>query len=385
MTKHRGHQEGSIYRRESDGRWVGSLSLEDGGRKYLYGKTRKEVHDKLQKALQEQQEGTLPTGPAQTLKQYLEYWLEEVHKPAIRLSSYVKYRRLIHIHILPALGQVQLQKLAPQQVQSLYKKKGEGGLSPKMINSIHGVLHKALENAVRWKLVSRNVCDLVSPPRLVKREIQTLTVEQAHQLLEVARGRRMEAILILAITTGMRRGELLALRWQDIDLESQSLQVRRTVDFLAGYGGYIETEPKTAKGRRRLTLSPLVIDVLKRHRREQLELRLKAGEKWEERDLVFTGLQGNYLNPRYILKMFARVLEDAGLPHLRFHDLRHSAATLLLGMGVHPKVVQEILGHSTIAMTLDIYSHVLPSLQKEAMEKWDGLFRMGDESDQSVQ
>jgi integrase len=384
LAKHRGHHEGSIYRRESDGRWVGSISLENGGRKYIYGKTRKEVYDKLQKALQEQQQGTLPTGPKQTLKQYLEYWLEEVHKPTIRLSSYVKYRRLIYIHILPELGHVQIQKLTPQQVQALYKKKGEEGLSPKMINSIHGVLHKALDNAVRWHLVSSNVCDLLSPPRVVTQEIQPLTPDQARRLIEAARGHRLEAVLMLAITTGLRRGELLALRWQDIDFEGQSLQVRRTVDFFAGHGGYVETEPKTAKGRRKITLPPFVIDVLKQHRVEQLELRLKACTAWEEHDLVFTGLHGNYLNPRYILKMFAQLLQEASLPHLRFHDLRHSAATLLLGMGVHPKVVQEILGHSTISMTMDTYSHVLPSMQKEAMEKWGDVFRDTAEDNTNV-
>ncbi len=374
MAKHRGHHEGSIYRRESDGRWVSSISLESGGRKYIYGKTRKEVYEKLQKALQEQQQGTLPTGPKQTVKQYLEYWLEEVHKPTIRLSSYVKYRRLIHIHILPALGHVQLQKLSPQQVQSLYKQKSGEGLSPKMVHSIHGVLHKSLENAVRWKLVSSNVCDLLSPPRLVKQEIQPLAPDQARRLVEAARGHRLEPVLILAITTGMRRGELLALRWQDIDFENKNVQIRRTVDFFAGYGGYIETEPKTASGRRMIALPPFVIEVLRQHRVAQLELRLKAGSAWEEHDLVFTGLHGNYLNPRYILKMFDQVLQEAGLPHLRFHDLRHSAATLLLGMGIHPKVVQEILGHSNISMTMDIYSHVLPTMQKEAMEKWGDVF-----------
>jgi integrase len=384
LGKHRGHREGSIYRRESDGRWVASLSLEDGGRKYIYGKTRKEAYDKLQKALLEQQQGKLPTGPKQTVKQYLEYWLEEVHKPTIRLSSYVKYRRLIRIHILPALGHVQLQKLSPQQVQSFYKQKSEEGLSPKMVHSIHGVLHKALGNAVRWKLVSSNVCDLLSPPRLVKQEIQPLTPDQARSLIEAARGHRLEGVLVLAITTGMRRGELLALRWQDIDFENKNVQIRRTVDFFAGYGGYIETEPKTAKGRRMIALPPFVIGVLRQRRLAQLELRLKAGAAWEEHDLVFTGLHGNYLNPRYILKLFAQVLQDANLPHLRFHDLRHSAATLLLGMGVHPKVVQEILGHSQIGMTMDTYSHVLPSMQKEAMDKWGDILGDGTDEDTEV-
>lgn len=382
MAKHRGHGEGSIYQRQ-DKRWVGSISLEGGRRKYYYGDTRKEVADKLKVALREQQQGMLATGPQQNLNTYLTHWLEEVHKPTLRVSSYVKYRKLINTYILPTLGRVQLQKLTPQQVQALYKKKSEEGLSPKTINSIHGVLHKALDNAVRWNLVSRNVCDLVSPPRIVKPEIQPLTMEQAHKLLEAARGHRLEAVLTVALTTGMRRGELLALRWSDIDFEGQSLQVRRTVDFIARYG-YIETEPKTAKGRRKITLPPFVINELKQHRVQQLELRLKAGAAWQELDLVFCGLHGNYLNPRYILKMFARVLKEAGLPHLRFHDLRHSAATILLSMGVHPKVVQEILGHSTISMTMDTYSHVLPSMQKEAMERWRDVFEDRSEDDQEV-
>ncbi len=174
MAKHRGHGEGSIYQRQ-DKRWVGSISLEGGKRKYYYGDTRKEVADKLKVALREQQQGTLATGPQQTLNTYLTHWLEEVHKPTLRVSSYVKYRKLINTYILPTLGRVPLQKLTPQQVQALYKKKSEEGLSPKTINSIHGVLHKALDNAVRWNLVSRNVCDFVSPPRIVKPEIQPLT------------------------------------------------------------------------------------------------------------------------------------------------------------------------------------------------------------------
>ena len=179
---------------------------------------------------------------------------------------------------------------------------------------------------------------------------------------------------MLALTTGMRRGELLGLKWADIDLENHFLQVRRTLDFLAGYGGYAETEPKTARGRRKIMLPDFVVEALKQHRVQQLELRLKVGADWQEQDYVFTGLKGGPLNPRYILKLFDRLLQEAGLPHMRFHDMRHSAATLLLSMGVNPKVVQEILGHSNISMTMDTYSHVLPSIHKEAMDKWDDAF-----------
>ncbi len=213
--------EGSVYQR-ADGRWVAQVPLEDGGRKLLYRKTEKEALSALRKALNEQEQGTLATGPQQTLKTYLTHWLEEVHKPTIRLSSYIKYRKLINTYILPALGHVRLQKLSPQQVLALYRQKEKEGLSPKTINSIHGVLHKALDNAVRWNLVSRNVCDLVSPPRVEKSEAQSLTMEQAHKLLEAVRGHRLEVLLMLALITGLRRGELLGLKYSDIDFEKRS-------------------------------------------------------------------------------------------------------------------------------------------------------------------
>jgi integrase len=365
--------EGSIYQR-ADGRWVAQVPIEGGKRKLLYRKTEKEAMSALRKAMNEQEQGTLATGPQQTLKAYLTHWLEEVHKPTIRLNSYIKYQKLINSYIIPSLGNVRLQKLTPQQVLSLYRQKEQDGLSPKTINSIHGVLHKALDNAVRWNLVSRNVCDLVSPPRLVKHEIQTLTMEQAHQLLVAARGHRLEVMLMLALTTGMRRGELLGLKWGDIDFENHFLQVRRSLDFIAGHGGYIETEPKTTRSRRKIILPDFVIAALKQQRVQQLEWKLKAGDDWQEKNYVFTGFKGGPINSPYINKLFNKLLQEAGLSHMRFHDLRHSAATLLLSMGVNPKVVQEILGHSTISMTMDTYSHVLPSMHKEAMEKWDDAF-----------
>ena len=372
--KRRGQGEGSIYYREDEKRWVASFIGEDGKRRYRSGKTRKEAYEKFQQALQEQKQGKLITGPQQTVRQYLEYWLDAVCKPpALRISSYEKYRKLINTYILPALGHIQLQKLTPQQVQALYRKKGDDGLSSKMINSIHGVLHKALGNAVRWNLVSRNICDLVSPPRIVKPTIEPLTMEQAHKLLEAVRGHRLEVLLIVALTTGIRRGELLALRWSQVDLEGQRIQVRRTVDYITRYG-YVETEPKTAAGKRMIVLPYFVADMLKQHRLQQLEAKLKIGRAWEDRDLVFTDLHGGYFNPRYLGKLFDKVLAEADLPHMRFHDLRHSAATLLLSMGVHVKVVQEILGHSNIAMTADTYSHVLPSMQEDAMSRWDNEF-----------
>lgn len=195
-------------------------------------------------------------------------------------------------------------------------------------------------------------------------------MEQAQQLLAAARGDRLERVLLLALVTGLRRGELLGLKWADIDFTQGALQIRRTLDYVAHYG-YVESEPKTKSGKRRIILPGFAVDALKQHRVHQLEQRLKVGEAWQESDYVFTGLEGGPMNPRYLNKLFDQMLERAGLQHMRFHDLRHSAATLLLSMEVNPKIVQEILGHSNISMTMDIYSHVLPSMQREAMGKWD--------------
>jgi integrase len=374
----RGNGEGSVYQRKSDGLWVGSVSLDNGKRKVFYGKTKKEVTEKLITARHEQLQGVLVTAPAQTLKDYLEHWLEEVQKPTIRTSSYVKYRKVIYTYIIPAIGKIQLQKLTPQRVQSLYTSKLKEGLAPKTVQSIHGVLHKALDNAVKWNLVARNVCDVVSPPRVPQTEKQVLTVQQARLLLDHVKKHRLEVLLTVALTTGMRRGEILALRWSDINLEEGSIQVKRTVDYITHYG-YVETEPKTARGRRKILLSSFVVEMLNAHCLAQMEERHKAGDKWIDKNLVFCGLLGDFFNPNYLLRVFKKILEDAGLPRMRFHDLRHSAATILLSMNVHPKVVQEMLGHSTINMTLDTYSHVLPSMQKDIAERWNDELRSSTE------
>src|SRR6266571_1590779 len=376
--KRRGHGEGSIYQRK-DGRWAASFYLESGQRKTLYGETRKEAYEKLQKALREQEQGTLVAGPQQTIRQYLEHWLEEVHKPAIRESSYVRYRRLLTNHILPILGKMQIRELTAQHVQALYARKLKEGLSPKTIKLIHTIIHQALKNAVRWRLVSRNVCEDVSLPRQSRHEIQPVTREQAQKLLETAKGHRLEAILTLALATGMRRGELLALRWRDIDFESRSLQIQRSVMHLPG--GHRIHEPKTASGKRRITLPPFVVEALQHHRLRQLETKLKAGSAWEEHDLVFCNIYGRFLNSASLHHLFTSLVKKAGLPQMRFHDLRHSAATILMAMGVPVKVIQELLGHSSISITLNVYGHVLPSMQDEAMDKMERLF--GKDEDES--
>lgn len=368
----RGNGAGSVYRRKSDGKWVGSVTT-DSGRKVFYGKTKKEVEDKVNEAVYAQRRGMLATGPNTTIQEYLDSWLEETHKPVVRLTTYINYRKLLNNYLIPGLGRINLQKLTPQQVQAFYSKKIKDGLSPKTINNIHGLLHKALDNAVRWNLIPRNICDAVTPPRIPRKEKTVLTSEQAHILLEHVKAHRLEALLTLAITTGMRRGELLGLHWQDISFEGCSLRVNRAVSYTKSHG-YIETEPKTAKSRRTIMLPVFVVEVLINHRSQQDTQRREAGKAWTERDLVFTNAEGNYVNESGMLRTFKRLLAKCGLPRMRFHDLRHSAATILFSWGTHPKVVQEILGHSQISMTLDVYSHMLPSMQEDVTKRWDNDF-----------
>src|SRR6266849_8604310 len=221
----RGRGEGSIYQRK-DGRFVASLPVDGPGRtrKYFYGKTRAEVREKLKQAQLEQKRGKLATGPQQTVQQFIEHWLEDVHKPHIRVNTYRLYRQLLEKHIIPELGNTRLQKLTSQHVDELYSKKLKEGYAVETVRALHRLLHRALRDAVKWSLVSRNVCDTVEQPRQVKFESHPLTGDQAKQLLDAAKDRGyIEALLALAVSTGMRRGELLALRWSDVDLPGKTL------------------------------------------------------------------------------------------------------------------------------------------------------------------
>jgi integrase len=265
-----------------------------------------------------------------------------------------------------------LNKLTPQHVQALYARKLAEGLSPTTVHHIHEVFHAALQGALRLNLVLRNVSDLVDPPRMTRRTLTTLTEQQAQQLVASVAGTRWEALYVLALTTGMRMGELLALRWSDINLADGSLQIHSTLFFDAGAPYF--SEPKTAHSRRRIALGRRAVDALARHR-ELIKLEeMQAAARWTDLNLVFPDCQGRPINGKNLLRAYFRPhLAHAGLPLIRFHDLRHTAATLLLGRGVNPKVVSEMLGHSTIAITLDIYSHVVPHMQQQAASIMDDV------------
>ncbi|MDO8690228.1 MAG: tyrosine-type recombinase/integrase [Dehalococcoidia bacterium] len=368
----RGHNEGTIYKRK-DGRWEGAVTLDGGKRKRFYGKKREDVAKKLTNALKSKDEGKLMVPERLTVAQFLAQWLETT-APTVRLSTLTRYEEYARLHAVPELGTVKLARLTPQHLQKLYAQKLEAGLSPMTVRHLHAVMHRALSQALRWGLVATNVADAVDAPRVKRQEIKALSPEEARRLIDAGKGDRFEALYVLALSTGLRQGEMLGLRWKDVDLEGGCLQVVGTLQ--RSHHGLAITEPKTARSRRQVGLTDAARDALRQHRTGQLEERLQAGPLWEDSDLVFPNDTGRPMDAGNLLRRyFSPLLKKAGLSHIRFHDLRHSAATLLLSQGINAKVIQEMLVHSSNALTLDTYSHVLPTMQREAREDMEAILK----------
>jgi integrase len=370
----RGHGEGSIFRRD-DGLWVAVVDLGRVNgrrrRKALYGKTRREVQQKLVPAQRARQQGLPQTSERQTVAMFLKEWLGTV-RLELRATTFRRYEENVRIHAIPALGALSLAQLSPQHLRTLYADRIAAGLAPASVGHLHAVLHKALRQAERDGIIPRNVAALVTPPRSPHKTMQTLSPEQVRTLLDATLGDRLEALYVLATTSGMRQGELLALRWRDLDLDARTISVQATLQWTPD--GYALAEPKTARSRRQIVLAEVAIAALRRHRIRQLEERMAVGATWRDLDLVFTNEIGGPMDaPNLLRRRFYPLLKRAGLPRIRFHDLRHTAATLMLGLGEHPKVVSEMLGHSQIAVTLDLYSHVTPTMQRGAVRALDGL------------
>ncbi|HEY8601215.1 MAG TPA: tyrosine-type recombinase/integrase [Thermomicrobiales bacterium] len=366
MAGRRGNGEGSIYQR-ADGTWRAQALL-NGKRHGVSAKTRREAQTKLRQLLGEAERGILPPAEKITLNDHIERWLETVVRHSVRPRTLKSYRDLTRLYILPTLGARKLVQLQPADVQRLYSVLLDRGLAPKTVRNVHAALRRSLKQAVDWNLTPRNVATLVEAPRIKREEVVALTAQQAQVLLTIARGGRWEALITIALTTGMRIGEVLGLRWGDVDLAIGSLRVQRQI----GQDG-VFSEPKTAKGRRTIDLPASSVVTLKEHRRQQTEARLLAGPAWHHDDLLFCTHAGKPLSQRNVLRAFKTLLTQGDLPDVPFHALRHTHATLLLSQGIHPKVVQERLGHATIAMTLDIYSAYVPSMGRDAADKLDAL------------
>jgi integrase len=392
----RGNAEGTIFHRK-DGRWCAQVSLGRGRRKALYGTTRAQVARKLITVTKQLQDG-LPVPTEQlTTGSFLAEWLDSV-KSQVRPRTWRRYREYLLRHAIPVLGRIRLARLSAEDLEALYAAKIKEGLSPTTVRHLHTVLGQALRRAVRTGRLIRNVAELAKPPRVEHREMATLTVNQVASLLQAAAGDRLEALYVLACTTGARQGELLGLRWRHVDLDASTLEIAGTLQRLpkgeAGPGGasFVIAEPKTRPSRRTITLTASAVAVLRHHRIRQREEHLKLGPAWGELDLVFANEIGRPIEAGNLLRRsFWPLLERAGLATstmkaevrlrrgkrvkvqrkilhrlVRFHDLRHTAATLLLEGGAHPAIVAALLGHARTSTTLDVYSHVSPGLAATA-------------------
>lgn len=373
----RGNNEGSIYQ-TADGRWRAALSLGGGKRKLLSGATRAEVARKLTSAQRDRDRGIpVARDERQTVATYLASWLDTIRPPVVRSSTWTRYEQLCRLHITPALGRISLARLGAQQINALYASKLAEGLSARTVVYVHATLHKSLQDAIETGLLARNVAEAAKPPRRARRkEMRTFTPEEARRFLAAIAGDRLEALYVLALTSGMREGELLSLRWPDVDLDGGFVSVRRSLSREQGVN--IIHDPKTEHGRRRIAINALAADHLRRHHMRQFQEIARLAEKsipWpDDSQLVFTDGQGHPLVGTTVYRYrFLPILRRAGLPLIRFHDLRHTAATLMMLAGVPAKVVAEMLGHASVAITLNLYSHVQPGMQRDAADAMDRL------------
>ncbi len=375
MAKRRGNNEGSIYRRK-DGYWVGQYGVQTAEgikTRYIYSKTRAVVAEKLTRALADRNGGLTYDAGKMTVGEYVERFIEDSVKDTVRQRTYERYEQVARVHIKPALGRVKLSALTPAHVRALYREKLDSGLAPRTVRYIHVTLNKALKQAVADGLIPRNAASSVKAPKSKKKEIRPLDREQVRVYFDAVSGERLEPLYLLAVTAGLREGELLGLKWEDLDLETGMLQVRRSLS--EARSGRIFEAPKSGKGRS-IRLTQRALSALRKHRKRQLEERMKLAGLWQEHGLVFPSQVGTPIGGRNLNRSFKRHLDRAGLPRsFRFHDLRHTCATLLLKQGVNPKFVQELLGHGDVSLTLNVYSHVLPDMGDQVAVAMDAALQ----------
>ena len=341
--------------------------------------TKREAEKRLAELLHQLDSGTFTKPRKVTLSDFLEQWLQDYCRATLAPHTAQTYEFFVRQHIAPAIGQIPLTQLKPEQIQRLYSEKlstgrrdGMGGLGGRSVRYIHTTLHKALKSAVKMGMIARNPADSVDIPTVKRHEMHTFNEDDLQRFLEAARKTGYYGLFYLALFTGMRRSELLALRWSDIDLLLGQASVTRTLHHLHN-GQTIFRQPKTAKSRRMVALTPSTCLVLQEYRANQEQERLFTGKLLQEDNLVFCQADGGPLLPDSVTHAWRNLACRTGLLGVRLHDARHTHASLMLKQGVHPKIVQERLGHASIQITLDTYSHVAPGLQEAAALKFDDI------------
>jgi len=363
--------EGSIYRNK-EGFWTGAVTLPNGKRKVKRSKIQGVVKDWLITERKKLSDGIFTPDDKITLSSFLRRYLDEYCKRTLRVTTFQGYTQVIEAHIIPELGSVKLSQLRADQINHLLSKKLEAGLSNRFVEYIHGILKRSLNVAVKWGLLTKNPATMVTPPKPTYQIPHTWNMEEVKRFLEVLKDDRWGAIYHLGCGTGMRKGEVLGLPMNALELDKGYLMVVQTLQLVNGKLQLLE--PKTQKSRRMIVLPDFVKEALRKHlvRRQMISQSLS----WKESGLVFTSDLGTPIFPRNLVRHFKFKLKEAGLPEIRFHDLRHSVASLLLEKNTHPKLVAELLGHSNVNVTLNTYSHIINPMNKVVSNEMDEMFKV---------
>ena len=369
MAKKRANSEGSIYKR-ANGTWSVQATLQ-GHRLSQTFKTQGECQEWLKKTRGQIDDGMTLASTKISLREFLPGWLTST-KTTIGPRTWQHYEQLIRTYIIPNLGEIKVRDLRPENIQAFYNRLFDGEVGVYTIRKIHITLHGALQQAVKTGMIGRNPASFAQPPKEPANEMSILNESQVSQLLVAAQGHRLEALIHLAVISGMRQMELLGLKWSDLDWIKQTLKIERQLLKPNGNGVKFSA-PKTRYGKRSIALGKKTVEILRKHYEQQQADQHKAGEAWKEYGLIFTTQNGTPINARNLLRDYKKLLHSAGLPPIRFHDLRHTAASILLNQGVPVIIVSRRLGHARASITLDIYGHLIPTMQNEVAEMIDDL------------
>lgn len=375
MAKKRANGEGTIRQRK-DGRWEGLYTV-NYKRKSIYGKTQEEVRKKLNKILNDIDNNIYVEDSKITVGEWLNTWLYDYKKNTVKQKTFEGYETLVRVHLIPAFSKIQLKKLTVDHVQKFINAKVKDGLSSRTIRYINTLLHGALKQAVNNGLLVRNVSEAVVLPERKQKERKFLTADEQNRLINSLKDEQQGFILLFALSTGLRRGELLALRWSNYDTEKRYISIKENLSRLKGEDGKSHltfTTPKTASSKRTIPLLPDISKMLNEHRHAQTVKRFKAGQLWEDNDLIFCTDFGKPIEPRNLHRVLERACDNANISCINIHALRHAFATRALENGIPLKVVSDILGHSSISMTADIYSHVSVETIETEMQKLSQIF-----------